>query len=263
MLLGSPSFSNFLDQLSSSQIQPQPSPRVEQQHQQQQQQQHQQHQQHQQQRQHQQHQHQQHQQQELGRRVPKDANPYNAQQQIQRQQIGMAMVPEPSVDFSVLNLSTDPFFQPQVYTVLETPVPIIDTALLSGKTSNFVEPFVSDDEKLDMPVIERPAVGVQPKAIAPVVVDEALESDPLFALYHDTPAAAAAEPRELNTDAMSNVDIFGGIEPEKAFARLELADASEAEAREFADSLVLARVQRVAANLEAISARLDLLCLDS
>ncbi len=59
---------------------------------------------------------------------------------------------------------------------------------------------------------------------------------------------------------MSNIDIFGGIEPEKAFARYELVGASEEEVHEMENSLVMARVERIAANLEAITARLNLLC---
>ena len=242
MLLSSPSFSDFLDRLSSnpSQLpQPQPTPQVEQR--------------------------------QETRQAPKDVNPFAAQQQLQHQQIGMAMIPEQNMDFSMLSLDNDSAFnfQPQVYAVLETPeIPILDVSVLSGKSSNFVGPtFDSEDEKVEMPVIERPADKEETtKTVTPAVVDEDLENDPLFALYHDdAPATAQApeEPRELNTEAMSDVDVFGGIEPEKALARYELVDASEEEIKEVEDSIVVARIQRVAANLEIISSRLDMLSLDS
>ena len=237
MLLSSPSFSDFLDRLSSNPSQaPQPAPQVEQR--------------------------------QEPRQAPKDVNPYAAQQQLQHQQIGMAMIPEQNMDFAMLSLDGDSAFnfQPQVYAVLETPeVPVLDVSVLSGKSSNLVGPVFHDDEKVEMPVIERPADKAEPaETVAPAPADEDFENDPLFALYHDAPKGEAhEEPRELNTEAMSDVDLFGGVEPEKALARYELVDASEEEIKEVEDSIVLARIQRAAANLEAISSRLDMLSLDS
>jgi bZIP-type transcription factor MBZ1 len=240
MLLSSPSFSDFLDRLSSNPTavpQTQPAPQPEQR--------------------------------QEARQARKDVNPYTAQQQLQQQQIGMAMIPEQTMDFSMLSLDADNTFsyQPQVFAVLETPeVPVIDTSILSGKSSNFVGPaFDSEEEKVEMPVIKRPANKAEKTETAtPAAADEEFDNDPLFALYHDAPTAEApAEPRELNTEAMSDVDIFGGIEPEKALARYELVDASEEEIKEMEDSIVMARIQRISANLDAISARLDMLSLDS
>ena len=236
MLLSSPSFSDFLNQLSSN---PQPlaqAPAPQQQ-------------------------------QEQSRQLPKDVNPYATQQQ----QIGMAMIPEQTMDFTMLALdgaAADGFgYQPQVYAVLETPEPTIDTSMLSGKTSNFVgQQFDSEDEKVEMPVIERPAQveKAEPVAAAPAVVDEEFENDPVFALYHSAPSAEpAAKPQrevlEFVTEGLSNIDIFGGIEPEKAFARLDLVDATE---EEESAALAMARVQHISAGLEGVMARLDLLTVD-
>lgn len=233
MLLSSPSFSDFLDRLSSN---PQPAPvqqapaaepRQE-------------------------------------RQAPKDPNPYAASQNI-----GLAMIPERNMDFSMLSMGeADPFsFRPQVYAVPEIEMDSpIDASILSGKESNFVG-RLEQEEKVEMPVIEHPAE--EKKEVVEVeqptaVVDEEFENDDLFALYHDdAPVSQPAAPLELNTEAMSNIDLFGGVEPEKAFARYELVGATEEEVNEAEDAAILARVARIVGNMEAISARLDSLCLMS
>jgi hypothetical protein len=233
MLLSSPSFSNFLDHLSSNptsmsqqQAQVKVEPRQDQ------------------------------------RQMPKDVNPYQSSSS-QAQQIGMAMIPEQSMDFSMLSLDT---FQPQVFAVLETPeVPTtIDTSVLSGKSSNFVgETFDSDEsEKTDMPVIEHPVEkSLAPKApeTAPVR-DEEFENDPEFALYHDEADEDSETPADLDTESFAAVEIFGGIEPEKMLARYELVDASEEEQTAL---LAMARVQRIATSLDSVLARLEQLTMDS
>lgn len=235
MLLSSNSFSSFLDTIStdpSSMPQPKVEPQQPQQPQQLPQQ----------------------------RQAPKDVNPHNSQFSSQ-QQIGMAMIPEQSMDFSMLSLDHDSFnFQPQVFLVdtPEFPAPI-DPAMLSGKTSNLVEPLESDNEKIEMPVIERPvAEPVAPvEEVAPV--DEDFESDPEFALFHSEPTTIKEQPKEINTAAFSQVDIFGGIEPEKVLARFELLDATE---EQVSAAFAMARVQRISANAESVLSRLERLTLD-
>ncbi|KAK3320569.1 hypothetical protein B0T19DRAFT_429907 [Cercophora scortea] len=243
MLLSSPSFSNFLDQLSTN---PQPLPQQQQQVQPQQQ-----------------PQQQQQQQQRETRPPPKDVNPFATQQQLQNHQIGLAMIPEQSMDFSMLSMDPiDGFsYQPQVYAVLETPSPTLDAALLSGKTSNFVGRFDSEDEKVEMPVIKHPAVveKVEEATAVQAPVDAEFENDTRFALYHDVVATETEAPVELNTEGLSNVDIFGGIEPEKAFARIELVNSSD---DEIASNMAMARVQRISAHLESVMARLEAMTLD-
>lgn len=242
MLLSSPSFSNFLERLSNDPSQvPQGAPQMEQQ-------------------------------QQAARQAPKDVNPYAAQQ-MHRQSVGVAMMPEQHMDFSAMGADADAFnFQPQVYAVLETPeAPLnIDTAAMSGKSSNFVgESFASDDEKVEMPIIEQPPMA-QEKATAPrapeasVVVDEEFENDPDFALYHQTSSATSTEttattPAEMDTEDLLEADIFGGIQTEKFLARYELLDAAEEEQK---NALTMASVQRRLAGLEAVCARLEMLTAD-
>ncbi|KAK4197899.1 hypothetical protein QBC40DRAFT_298902 [Triangularia verruculosa] len=234
MLLGSPSFSDFLNQLSTNpqtlpQSQPQQTPQPEQQ-----------------------------------RQLPKDINPYTAQQQLHNQQINLAMVPE-QVDFSLVNMEpSDGFsYQPQVFAVLETPEPIFDANLLSGKSSNFVgHQFDSDDDEKDLPVIEQAPVLPEMKKQEPAPIDEDFESNPDFVLYHDSPAPTEPikGPVELDVEApsqsVSQLDIFGGIEPEKALARYELVNSTEEEA---AANRAVARIQRLSMKLDSITSRLEML----
>ena len=231
MLLSSPSFSTFLDHLSTSPTAlPQGSPvKVEQTQQQEQ------------------------------NQVPKDVNAYNGQFSSQ-QQIGMAMIPEQTMDFSLLSLGNTYNFQPQVFVVDTPEMPnAIDASVLSGKTSNFVEEsFSCEDEKVEVPVIERP---VETKAVeAPETsVDEEFESDPEFALFHSQPATTAEATKDIDTDNLTDVDLFGGIESEKMFDRYELVDATEEEATAV---FAMARVQRISASIDSVVSRLELLTMD-
>ncbi|KPM43343.1 hypothetical protein AK830_g3219 [Neonectria ditissima] len=232
MLLSSPSFSNFLDNLSSNPAAMNQAPQVKAEVQSQQEQ----------------------------RQMTKDVNPYGAQQS--QQQIGMAMIPEQSMDFSMLSIDNSSFnFQPQVFVVDTPDVPApIDAAILSGKTSNFIEPSFSEDEKVDMPIIERPVEKAQvSEPVEVAALDDEFESDPEFALFHSEPATSSEEPKELDTECLSHVDIFGGVESEKALARYELVDATEEEATA---AMAMARVQRLSANVDAVMSRLELLTMD-
>lgn len=236
MLLSSPSFSSFLDHLSANPTALPLAPQVKVEQAQQQEQ----------------------------NQVPKDVNAYNGQFSSQ-QQIGMAMIPEQSMDFSLLSLDNNNAFsfQPQVFVVDTPEVPnVIDTSVLSGKTSNLVEEsFQSEDEKVEMPVIERPAE--LPKEAGPVeesTVDEDFESDPDFALFHFEPTAVTEAPKSVVAENLATtVDVFVGIEPEKMFARFELVDATE---EEVSAAYAMARVQRISANLDAVVSRLELLTMD-
>ncbi|UKZ81948.1 BZIP-type transcription factor mbz1 [Trichoderma virens FT-333] len=228
MLLSSPSFSNFLDHLSSNpSVAAQPQVKAEPQ-------------------------------QSPEQRSVKDVNPYGAQPS--QQQIGMAMIPEQSMDFSMFNL--DGFnFQPQVFVVETSEVPSpIESSILSGKTSSFVEQtFQSDDDKVEVPIIKRPVEKAPVAQTESAPVDEEFEADPEFALFHSEPTSSSPESQALNTDSLSHVDIFGGIEPEKMLSRIELVDATE---DEVSAAFAMARVQSISASIESLVSRLELLTTD-
>jgi len=158
MLLSSPAFSGFLDTLSSNpatQQAPPPQQQAPIQH-------------------------------EQPRQVRKDVNPYGAQQQMQQQQhIGMVMIPEQAMDFAMLDINADGFgYQPQVYSVLSLPETVIDSSILSGKSSNLVDSLQSEDEKVELPIVERkPVHKLAPSAVVEEIVDEEFDADPAFALF--------------------------------------------------------------------------------
>ena len=240
MLLSSPSFSSLLNEMSQN---PAPVPQAEQPQMQQQQ----------------QTQQTQQQQQQEQRQPPKDVNPYNAAMggQHQQQQIGMAMIPEASVDFSGLALEGEGFsLQPQVFAMQAPEVTGIDPTVLSGKSSNFVgEESFEEDEKVQMPVIERgpledkltPAVPEAPPA------DPEFEADPAFELYHSS--SLEAEEAPLDEDAWER-NIFGGVRPEKVLARYELVDAA---AEEQSALVAMERVSRMCERLEGTRLRIEAL----
>ncbi|KAI9810092.1 MAG: hypothetical protein M1827_006703 [Pycnora praestabilis] len=145
----------------------------------------------------------------------KDANPYQAsQQQVQDQshgepQIGMALVPDHTMDLSLLNLNNSNAWanmgagwnsnQPQVFSVLDVPegpaIDEIDVGMLSGKTSNFVGSNLCNQEgKNELPTVEpMPICKVETtdKSSCPVQ-SPAIgldESDPAFALFVDSPTS--------------------------------------------------------------------------
>lgn len=212
MLLSSPSFSGFLDNLSSNPAaMPAPQPKIEQQQQQ-------------------------------ARQLRKDVNPYAAQ----HTQMHMAMIPEQTMDFSMLDLNQDAYsYQPQVFSVLSLPEPSFDVSALSGKSSNFVGKYESADEKIEMPVIERATIKKE-EVVEPVIaVDDEFDSDPAFALFTDGPVATPTTGLE---------SIFGGIETEKALARLELVDAEDTDA---VAEAALRKVERLCADLDTVAQRLE------
>lgn len=239
MLLSSPSFSDFLERLSTNPAPAsQPAPQVDQG--------------------------------QDARQAPKDVNPYAAHQQAQRQHIGLAMLPEQNMDFAMVGVDAEAYnYQPQVYAVLETPEPVIDASVLAGKSSNFVgQTFEAEhDEKVDMPVIERPMVAEEklsaPKAPeSPLIVDEQFENDPEFALYHGSSAVACPEDQtaaELDLSGLVPHDLFGGVESEKMLARYELIDAGEEEENA---ARAMARFQRLSESVELVCSRLEMLTAD-
>ncbi|KAG6039723.1 BZIP-type transcription factor mbz1 [Claviceps sp. Clav32 group G5] len=234
MLLASPSFSNFLDNLSrKSAAQPQnTSVKVEPIQPQQQ------------------------------NEVPKDFNPYN-EQFASQQQIGMAMIPEPPMDYPLVGPDMATYnYQPQVFLVADTPevANVIDTTVLSGKTSNFVmDSFSFDEEKVEVSVMERPLEAMASEPDCEAAVDEAFEADPEFALFHSEPTVIDEALNEVDTENFAGIDIFGGLETEKMLRRFELVDATELEA---SAAFAMARVQRISASVESVVSRLELLTRD-
>jgi len=220
MLLSSPSFSGFLDTLASNPAAAQTAQAVQQPQQQQQIEQPQ-------------------------RQIRKDINPYAAQSQMQQQQIGMAMIPEQNMDFSMLDLASDgfPAYQPQVFSVLSIPEAVIDTEVLSGKGSVFSP--LSSDEKIELPKVERMPVAKVEEVEAPVIVDEEFDADPAFALYATSTVSAPAKssPTDLDLSFLANLS----IKP-SAYELIVIDDS--------ASNAAMRRVERLSTEMDACVERL-------
>lgn len=232
MLLSSPSFSGFLDTLASNPAAAQTAQAVQAPQQQQQQ--------------------QQQQMEQPQRQIRKDINPYAAQQQMQQQQIGMTLIPEQTMDFSMLDLSHDgfPAYQPQVFSVLSIPEAVIDTEVLSGKSSMFSPLSSSDDEKVELPKVERmPVSEIKVEAETPVVVDEEFDADPAFALFASSPASSA--PTATKSSSLQDIDLsfLANLSIKPAAYELVVVDNEASDA-------AMRRVERLSAQMDACVERL-------
>ncbi|KAJ5648926.1 uncharacterized protein N7484_002649 [Penicillium longicatenatum] len=198
MLLGSPHFANFLNEMPDS-VPPQVQA------------------------------HQQPQQQPQQAPVPKEAaapRPQEFQMQ-QHPQPNMVMVPNQGMDASMLNSGWNSgidmnYGNTPVFAVLEVPEgPALDSEVLSGKSSSIGS---SEPAKDEAPVFDRPEgeavtqksdIGV---ANPDVEIDE---SDPAFALFVDSPVSSAP----------SDDLVFEGVQSEKSVPHYELVvDAAQASA---------------------------------
>jgi len=160
----------------------------------------------------------------------KDIDPYAAAQpflpQQDNQHVGMALVPEPQLDFASLNLGGNgswamqqqhglPMFQqPQVFAVLEVPEPEpLDLTAISGKGEPAL-PCV--EEKASYPEIEMPSTIKEDLPAAPVKASEPAEEqewnfpedDETVALYANTRRPATSEPSDPVTIDLSQKPHF-------------------------------------------------------
>jgi len=221
MLLSSPAFSGFMNELSVDQTQPQ----VQEQHAPQQ---------------------------TSLQPTRKDVNPHQVTQQqprMRQQQIGLALMPD--IDFSTLDLNGSwnsgmdmTFNNIQAFPVTGVPQgPAVDTGILSGKTSNFVPSYSSSEDSKDVPVVERApkAQKVEETSVSTFCEDvEFDESDPAFALFSDAPAS-----KETVTTPFE--DLFGGVAPEKVFSRLEIVIDDESADQ---DVLAMERFERMLSSID-------------
>ena len=184
--------------------------------------------------------------------------------------VGMTMIPEENsyqynATESVNNGWTDSnmdfggLYDAQVYAVTDVPQgPPVDSmsfAMLHGKTSNFVGSYSSDDSK-DEPVEIEPMPALAEKVEMPEVIERHSQdvdmdvSDPAFALFIDQPCTSANPVATRPEDC-----IFGEIELEKAFGRLELVIAEDPNESQEISSATIERFERLCSRLDAASTR--------
>lgn len=222
MLLSSPHFSNFMEEMNanqgSSQQQSQAQPQPQQQQQQQAP--------------------PQPQPQQMAQ--PKESNA--APQEFPMQQNSVVMVPNQGMDMSAMGLNNGGwnsgidmnFTNTPVFAVTEVPEgPALDAAALSGKSSSFMGTLPSKDE---VPVLERAPVE-EPQEVTGIENPdvELDESDPAFALFLDSPSQESSQESSqfdgvqtdkinlvVESDSRSNADQFAQLclSMEAAFQRV-------------------------------------------
>jgi hypothetical protein len=150
--------------------------------------------------------------------------------------VGMTLVPETQLDFSMLNINNNSSntanwnmnngfnnYQPRVFAVTELPegpANPLDISAMSGKGHSTIfaaedEASVDEEAKSDYPVIERPVQSEQP--IMAAIEDD--DEDSEYDLYRSSPAPSAA-PSASHETLFSN--------PEKVFGRFTLVTSNEA-----------------------------------
>ena len=152
------------------------------------------------------------------------------------------------MDFSMLDLNENGAFsyQPQVFSVLSLPDAVIDTDILSGKSSSFT-PLASDDEKVELPKVERMPVSKTETVELPEVVDEEFDADPAFALYAYT--STVKSELELDLSFLANLS----LKPSN-FELVVVPEVDEATA-----DAAMRRVERLSADMDACLERLSAL----
>lgn len=204
----------------------------------------------------------------------KDVNPHQAAAQQARSQhtdpqIGMALLPETHINYPAFDSTNNAWaagnmdfslYDAQVFTVTELPhgpaVDEIDTGILSGKSSNVVGSYPADESKDEAPAIERMPATETVEAVSDAVSScddvELDESDPAFALFVDCPTSipSAVQPGE---------ELFGDIELDKAFSRLEIIVEDEAADALETSTVTMERFERLCSILDASSERITAL----
>lgn len=180
-------------------------------------------------------------------------------------QIEMSLMPDPPPMYAsgdLMNLNSWGDFDLRVYTVTDLPEgPALDPGnfgMLSGKPSNDVVPYPVGASKAERPVVEcMPAPQIVEPVLDPENASDEIdldETDPAFALFADAPSNSG-------NGTISPSEIFGTIELEKVFSRLELVvgDVGSDSSMEISES-TKEKFERLCSSLEDSSTRISALC---
>ena len=186
--------------------------------------------------------------------------------------IGLTMIPEESsFEYSATESANTGYtdnmdfglYDAQVYAVTAVPQgPAVDTMLfanLHGKSSNFVGPYSPIDDAKNEPL----PFEVMPMNVGVYDISKPIEtsfedldivtSDPAFALFVDEPTSTSQTPQRA---IQPEVQIFGEIELEKAFRRVELAIDDDPNDNQGISSATREKFERLCLRLDAVSARI-------
>lgn len=190
-------------------------------------------------------------------------------QQFDTPYVGMTIIPEQPAPLDVYESNTDSWannmdfslYDQQVYAVTSLPEgPAIDQitpTIPSEKSSARIVPLPTNEQsKNDAPVIEKMPCAAKPfgtpiETAAQKEDAEFDESDPAFALFSDAPT-----PTDIST-VKTDEPIFGNIQLDKAFGRVELILEDEASDANDVSSGTMERFQRLCSTLEDLSERIS------
>jgi hypothetical protein len=194
---------------------------------------------------------------------------FGGMSQSENTHVGMTMVPEPQLDFSMLNLNngnnwgaSNGFgYQPQpsvfaVHELPEGPVNPLDTETMSGKgysaIFNAEDDSPAEEVKIAYPVIERPVQS--DKSTATTIVESEDDADDLYA---SSPAPSASASASAAASIESHEVLF--TNPEKALAHYSLIVSDEAQEARLAERLErrIAAMEPVLQRIAAITSMLD------
>ncbi|RYN66985.1 hypothetical protein AA0118_g2044 [Alternaria tenuissima] len=184
---------------------------------------------------------------------------FNGMSQAENTHVGMTMVPEPQLDFAMLNLNNNgnngnnwgvnngfSFQQPVAFAVTELPEGPsnpLDIKAMSGKgysaILNAEDDSPVEEAKADYPVIERPVQSEPAAAIEETEEEEDAEYD----LYYSSSTPSATAPIEDQEALFTN--------PEKAFARYSLIISDDAN-----EALLAERLERKIAAMGPVMQRI-------
>lgn len=205
----------------------------------------------------------------------KDVNPNQAtsrslSSQNSNTHLGMTMIPEEnSFQYNATesanngwndsNMDFGGLYDAQVYAVTEVPQgPAVDSmsfAMLHGKTSSFVSSYSSDDSK-DEPAAIEPMPALTEKVERPEDIEHSPQAvdmdvfDPAFALFINQPCTSS-EPTTMKPED----HLFDETELEKSFGRLELVIADDPNESQEVTPATIERFERLCLRLDAASTR--------
>ncbi|KAL8729379.1 MAG: hypothetical protein Q9166_004772 [cf. Caloplaca sp. 2 TL-2023] len=198
--------------------------------------------------------------------APKDINPHQASPQVQGEHsdasVGIALMPEPYINSNTGNTAWADnmdfgLYDAQVYAVTSMPegpaIDRFDVNSLSCKPTSSLEALMSGNCKKDAPVIEYPPSPLQESRSQPHLAGKSNSqidhSDPAFSLYDDAPQSSKPTYTEPQTV------LQGSIRPEKADERLKLTVVDNTTGSNEVDAAVMEKFLRFCAVMEAPSRR--------
>ena len=187
-------------------------------------------------------------------------------------QVGLTVIPEESsFEYNATESANTGYtdnmdfglYDAQVYAVTAVPeIPAVDNELFSnlhGKSSNFVGPYTSTDDSKHEPINIESMPTIARKQEMPEPIEPPNDnldidvSDPAFALFIDQPAS----PSTATPYAVASEDrIFGEIELEKAFGRVELIIEGDSDDSLEINAATVEKFERLCSRLDAASARI-------